>query len=174
MGYCTGLLWHRLIFGVHNDCIETISWLVSYYYILVQMDEMLISSKCLLRSIRTCYCIKFMLLKLLGKYYQTVTHILFYYSTIYMIILSTLLLLSPLVLYCHRIVPVIEITWILIDLNNNIKRQLTLGLKKLMEEIASAFWVDVGYRLRNRLMIPLQLFREMIYISYCLLLLLTT
>jgi len=29
-------------------------------------------------------------------------------------------------------------------------KQLTLGLKKLMEEMTSVFWVDLGYRLRSR------------------------
>ena len=37
---------------------------------------------------------------------------------------------------------------------NNIK-QLTLGLKKLMEETASVFWVDLGFRLRSRKRVPL-------------------
>ena len=45
---------------------------------------------------------------------------------------------------------------ILTELNNNINRQLTLGLKKLMEETPSVFWVDLGYRLRSRLTVPLQ------------------
>ena len=30
------------------------------------------------------------------------------------------------------------------------------GLGKLMEETASVFWVDLGYRLRSRLRVPLQ------------------
>ena len=49
--------------------------------------------------------------------------------------------------------------WILIvltELNNNVNEQLTLRLGKLMEEIASVFWVDLGYRLRSRLRVPLQ------------------
>ena len=44
----------------------------------------------------------------------------------------------------------------LIELNNNINGQLTLGLGKLMEETASVFWVDLGYRLHSRLTVPLQ------------------
>ena len=43
-------------------------------------------------------------------------------------------------------VPVIEITWILIVINNNVIEQLILGLEKLIEETSSAFWVDLGYR----------------------------
>jgi len=91
-------------------------------YILVQMDEMLISSRWdyPLSGIQTCYYINSCYWKLLRKYCQTVTHALFYCSTIYMVILSTLLLLHYWYCYCHRIVPVIEITWILSDLNNNI------------------------------------------------------
>ena len=45
---------------------------------------------------------------------------MFHCSTIYTVILSTLLLLHHWYCYCHCIVPVIEITWILIVLNNNI------------------------------------------------------
>ena len=41
-------------------------------------------------------------------------------------------------------------------LNNNIIEQLTPGLKKLMEEIVPIFWVDLRYRLRSRLRVPLQ------------------
>jgi len=49
----------------------------------------------------------------------------------------------------------------LTDLNNNVNRQLTLGLGKLMEETASIFCVDLRYRLRSRLRVPLQGSREM-------------
>ena len=38
---------------------------------------------------------------------------------------------------------------------NNIK-QITLGLGKLVEETASVFWVDLGFRLRSRKRVPLQ------------------
>ena len=65
------------------------------------------------------------------------------------IIISLILLLS---LYLS----VIEITWILIVINNNINWQLILGLKKLMEETASVFWVDLAYRLRGRDTVLLQ------------------
>jgi len=54
-------------------------------------------------------------------------------------------------------------TWILSDLNkliNNVIEQLTQGLEKLMEETASVFWVDLGYRLRSRMRVPLQDFRK--------------
>ena len=44
----------------------------------------------------------------------------------------------------------------LLKLNNKIIEQLTLGLGKLMEDTASVFWVDLGYRLRSRLRVPLQ------------------
>jgi len=40
--------------------------------------------------------------------------------------------------------PIIEIIWILIALNNNVNRQLTLELGKMIEETASVFWVDTG------------------------------
>ena len=42
------------------------------------------------------------------------------------------------------------------ELNNNVIEQLTPGLGKLMEETASVFWVDLGYRLRSRLRVALQ------------------
>ena len=45
---------------------------------------------------------------------------------------------------------------VLTELNNNINGQLTPGLKILMEEITSVFWVDLGYRLRNQGRVPLQ------------------
>ena len=121
------------------------------------MDEMLISSRwdCPLSSIWICYCFNSCYWKLLGKYCQTVTYALFYCSTIYTVILFTLLLLHYRYCYCH-IIPVIEITWILIALNSNIIEQLTPGLGKLMEETASVFWVDLGYRLRSQLTVLLQ------------------
>ena len=88
----------------------------------------------------------FMYWKLLGKYCRTVTHVLFHCSTVYTVILFRLLLLHHWYCYCHRIVPVIEITWILITLNNNINRQLTPGLEKLMERQRRYFgWTeDIG------------------------------
>jgi len=58
--------------------------------------------------------IVFIYWKLLGKYCQIVTYALFYCSTVYTVILSILLLLLHWYCYCHHIVPVIEITWILI------------------------------------------------------------
>ena len=44
----------------------------------------------------------------------------------------------------------------MIELNNNVNGQLTLGMEKLVEETESVFWVDLGYRLRSRDMVPLQ------------------
>jgi len=44
----------------------------------------------------------------------------------------------------------------MIDLDNNIIKQLTPRLVKLIEGIAYVFWVDLGYRLRSRLTVPLQ------------------
>ena len=44
----------------------------------------------------------------------------------------------------------------LIKLNNNVNGRLTPGMEKLMEEMASVFWVDLGYRSRSRLRVPLQ------------------
>jgi len=58
--------------------------------------------------------------------------------------------------YYHNIVPVIEIIWILIVINNNVNWQLTLGLGKLIEETTSVFWVNLGYRLRSRDTVQLQ------------------
>ena len=85
---------------------------------------------------------------------------------VYDTITVTVLLLLP-----HR--PSILVTWILIvltELNNNVNGQLTLGLKKLMEETASVFWVDLGYRLCSRLRVPLQGSRGMTDIPSVLLL----
>jgi len=42
----------------------------------------------------------------------------------------------------------------LIELNNNVNGQLTMGSGKLVET-ACVFWVDLGYRLRIRLTVPL-------------------
>ena len=42
------------------------------------------------------------------------------------------------------------------ELNNNVNGQLTLELRKLMEETVFVFWVNLGYRLRSRLKVPLQ------------------
>ena len=35
-------------------------------------------------------------------------------------------------------------------------KQLILGLEKLLEEKMYVFWVDLGYRLRNKKRVPLQ------------------
>ena len=56
------------------------------------------------------------------------------------------------------------------EFNNKVIEQLTLGLGKLMEETASVFWVDLGYRLRSRLRVPLQCSWGMNDIPYVLLL----
>jgi len=59
----------------------------------------------------------------------------------------------------HQVIPVIKVTCTLNNLdnlNNIIIKQLTLGLKKLMEEIASVFWADLGYELCSRKRVPLQ------------------
>jgi len=48
-----------------------------------------------------------------------------------------------------------DIDW-LTELYNNINEQLILGLKKLMEETMSVFWVDLGYRLHSWNMLPMQ------------------
>ena len=61
----------------------------------------------------------------------------------------------------------------LIELNNKVKRQLTLGSKKLMEETASVIWVDLGYRLRSRNESSTAGFPEMTDIHLILLLLST-
>ena len=98
MGYCTRILRHGLILDVHDDCIETIGWWITYYCILVQMDD--IDQFYMSLSIEyypilllySCYW------KLLGKYCQIVTHVLFHCSTIYTVISFTLLLLPSLTL----------------------------------------------------------------------------
>jgi len=69
---------------------------------------------CLLSSIWIRYCIDSCYWKLLGNNSQTVTHALFYYSTVYTVLLSTLLSLLHWYCYCCHIVTVIEITWKLI------------------------------------------------------------
>ena len=112
-------------------------------------------------SIDSCYW------KLLRKYCQTITHALFHYSTVCTIKLSTLLLIHHWYCYCSHIIPVIEITWILIALNNNVSRQLTLELRKLIEKSTSVFWVDLGYRLRSRDTVPLRNSGGMTDIPYC-------
>jgi len=45
---------------------------------------------------------------------------------------------------------------VLTEINNYVNRQLILRLKKLMEVTAFVFWVDLRYRLRNRITVPLQ------------------
>jgi len=47
------------------------------------------------------------------------------------------------------------ILMVLSVLNYNVNGQLTLGLKKLMEETTYVFWVDLWYRLRSGLTAPL-------------------
>jgi len=88
-----------------------------------------------------------MLLDSLGKYCQTVASLLVHIVT----------WISSFHCHCccyfHRIVPVIEITWILMDLSkliNNVIRQLAPELKKLMKETTSVFWVGLGYMLCNQ------------------------
>jgi len=39
-------------------------------------------------------------------------------------------------------------------------KQLTPGLKKLLDETTSVFWVDLGYSLRSRKRAPLQASRR--------------
>ena len=53
----------------------------------------------------------------------------------------------------------------LTELNNNVNGQLKSGLRKLLEETTYVFWVDLEYRLRNRLRVPLQDSRKMTSIS---------
>ena len=62
----------------------------------------------------------------------------------------------PLLSLCHLGILSNMILVVLTKLNNNKNRQLTLRLGKLIEEATSVFWVDLGYRLRSRLMISLQ------------------
>jgi len=82
----------------------------------------------------------------------TVTVHCSYYCSSYIRLYCPVLLLS---LYHPSILRnMILIT--LIELNNNVNGQLTLGLGKLMEETTSVFWVNLGYRLRSQLMVPLQ------------------
>ena len=94
--------------------------------------------------------------KLLRKYCQAVTHELLHCSTVYTVILSSLLLLTPLTLLLTLYRPNnwnnMDIDWF----KYNVIEQLPLGLEKLMEETVSIFWVDLGYRLRSRDTVPLQ------------------
>ena len=62
----------------------------------------------------------------------------------------------PLLSLCHPSTLDNMILMVLTGLNNNINGQLTLGLEKLIEETTSVFWVNLEYRLRNRLTVPLQ------------------
>ena len=82
------------------------------------------------RWCKICYCITSCYWKLLAKYCQIITYTLFYCSTVYTVILFTLSLLHW---YCyrHRIVPVIEITWILIIINNNEKLTTYTGIGEI-------------------------------------------
>ena len=86
---------------------------------------------------------------------------------------TRLLILSTVLITVHRVYNycllslyrpgilgmVFYVTWILADLTeliNNVNGQLILGLGKLMEETTSVFWVDLGYRLRSRHTVSLQ------------------
>jgi len=139
---------------------------------LVQMDEIwLILDETIYWPVSGLVNVLFMLLKVTGKVsldcndryssirYSSIHHIhgycyclLFFHYSQY-----TRLLLLYCYYYCHCIISVIEIviisvieiTWILIALNNNINGQITLGLGKLIEE-TSVFWVDLEYRLHSR------------------------
>ena len=78
-----------------------------------------------------------MLLELLGKYCQMVDHHL-----VYMITLISCLHSRRCYQYCHCIIPITKITWILMDLSkliNNVIKQLVSRLEKLMEETTSVF-----------------------------------
>ena len=105
------------------------AWLLLYWFMLLKVTGKILSD----RNI----CI----IPLFYRIYGNIVHIV--------IVTSLILLLSP-------IIPVIKITWILIDLNNNVIEQLIPRLGKLMEETASVFWVDLGYRLRSWDTVPLQ------------------
>jgi len=127
------------------------------------MDEILISSNwdCLLSIIRTVTSI----IHVTKSYWESITCIVllfivytvtitihcYWYCSPCIRILLTVILHR----YSHRIVLVIEIIYILTVLNNNIYN-LHQDWKKLLEEKASIFWVDLGYRLSNRLTVPLQ------------------
>jgi len=78
-----------------------------------------------------CYCLLFLIL------------LTVYTITVYWFIVVLL------TLYCSRTVGNM-ILIILTKLNNNLNEQLTLGLRKLIEETTSVFWVDLGYRLCSR------------------------
>jgi len=99
VGYCTRLLWHRLIL---DDCIGIIGWWISYYCILVQMDEILISSDETIHWAVSGLAIVFILLKVTEKILSdcnTCIVLLFHhlYSNIVHIVIVTslILLLSP-------------------------------------------------------------------------------
>jgi len=125
--------------------IEIISWWIHYYCILVQMDEILISSKydCLLSGVQILYCIIVCYRKLLGKYYLTVTSCTVLLFIVYMVTITIHLFLLSFTVYtitveCYT-VPLLSlyrpgilstvILIVLTALNNN--GQLTLGLRKI-------------------------------------------
>ena len=110
-------------------------------------------------------------INLLGKYYYTVTTpacctcyiFLLYRYPVHDITYSCYTgTLAFTCWYCYRDyhwdIPVIKVTCILNNLDKlkHDNKQLALGLGKLMEETASVFWVDLGFRLRSRKRVPLQ------------------
>ena len=141
----SGLLYqitrYELILDVHDDCIETVGWWISYYCILVQMymwywpalDETVYW------TVSGIVIVIIYVIEVTGKILSDCnTFIVILFYSLHGI-LFTLLLLHW-YCYCHCIVPVIEMTWILIVRNdNNVNWQLILGLRKLMEETASVF-----------------------------------
>ena len=105
------------------------------------------------------------------KYYYTVTTpacSLVIYSCYTGILLLDMLyscytgILTFICWYCYRdfhwVIPVIKVTCTLnkLDKLKHDNTQLALGLGRLMEETASVFWVDLGFRLRSRKRVPLQ------------------
>ena len=137
------------------------------------MDEILINFRCDCIVRNQCLgmlLVLFMLLKVTEKVsldcntYSPIVYRIHGYRycllswllfTVYATTITVTILLLLLSLYHPSILSNMDIDcvkWI----NNNVKRQLTLGLEKLVEETTSVFWMDLRYRLRNRLTVPLQ------------------
>ena len=147
---------------------ETIFWAVTgscYRYILRAYGW----DCALTRQCGICYYINPCYWKLLRKDCLTVTPctalLFIVYTVTDIVYCSDLFTVYTITVDCHIVLllslhrPSILSNMILIvltELNNNVNGQFTLGLGKLMEETASVFWVDLGYRLRSRLKVPLQ------------------
>ena len=155
---------------VHDDCIKIMSWWIHYSYIQYEwmrcwsaLDEIVYWLVFNLICIISCYWNHWKVLLDRDTLYNPIVHRIHGYC--YCSLLLLLFTMYTITVYWYTISllslyrPSILVIWMLIiitKLNNNINRQLTLGMRELMEETASVFWVDLGYRLRRRDTVPLQ------------------